>query len=170
MAFGCTELLKVPKPGDDDAKEHQGDVAAPAPTIAPDLSALADTDRHIIGSRLRGDTLAEIGKVLGISPERVRQREVHARTKIKGIVSSQCLSDLTKRGKVIRLPGEGARREVDFRDREPPKHTYAEPRPSRQLLHHRSNASRLAELRGNEPLRNQRGPFGGPVIHGWGSK
>ena len=171
LALGRSNSLTIWNADEDENEEsHQRDVAAPAPTITPDLSELGKTDRCIIESRLRGDTLAEIGNVLGISPERVRQREVRARTKIKGSVSSQLLSDLTKRGEVIRHPGGHTRREVDFRDREPPKHTYAEPRPSRQLLHHRANASRLAELRGNEPLRNPRGPRGGPVIHGWGAR
>jgi RNA polymerase sigma-B factor len=170
MAFGRSESLNVPALGDDDDSDHQRDVAAPAPTIMPDLSALAETDRYIIQSRLCGETLAEIGKVLGISSERVRQREVRARSKIKGIIASECLSDLTKRGEAIRLPGEHTRREVDFRDREPPKHTHGKPKPSRRILHHRAHASRLAELRGKEPLRNARGPYGGPVIHGWGCK
>jgi RNA polymerase sigma factor (sigma-70 family) len=168
MAFGRSESLKVPVRGDDDDRDYQRDVAAPAPTIMPDLSALAETDRCIIQSRLCGETLAEIGKALGISSERVRQRETRARSKIKGIIASECISDLTKREEAIRLPGEHTRREVDFRDREPPKHGHLEPKPSRKILHHRANASRLADLRGNKPLRNPRGPYGGPVIHGWG--
>jgi RNA polymerase sigma factor (sigma-70 family) len=80
----------------------------------------------------------------------------------------------------IAARGEDARRTVDlnagsgclfdltFRDRRPPKHTHWEPKPSRKILHHYANASRLADLRGNKPLRNPRGPYGGPVIHGWG--
>ena len=168
MAFGRSESLNVPARGDDDDSDSQRDVAAPAPTLMPDLSALAETVRYIIKSRLCGETLAEIGKALGISSERVRQREARARSKIKGIIASECISDLTKRGEAIRLPREHTRREVDFRDREPPKHTPWEPKPSRKILHHRTNASRLADLRGNEPLRNPRGPYGGPVIHGWG--
>ena len=168
LASGRASSLTVVNTDDEDGSSHQRDVAAPAPTIVPDLGALAETDRYIIESRLRGETLAEIGKALGISSERVRQREVRARSKIKGIIASECLSDLTKRGEAIRLPGEHTRREVDFRDREPPKHTHWEPKPSRKILHHRANASRLADLRGNKPLRNPRGPYGGPVIHGWG--
>jgi RNA polymerase sigma factor (sigma-70 family) len=168
MGFGRSESLKIPARGDDDDSDRQRDVAAPAPTIMPDLSALAETDRYIIQSRLCGETLAKIGNVLGLSPERVRQREARARSKIKGIIASECISDLTKRGEATRLPGEHTRREVDFRDREPPRHAYWEPKPSRKILHHRANASRLADLRGNKPLRNPRGPYGGPVIHGWG--
>jgi hypothetical protein len=170
LALGCTKSLSVWHNDDDDDSGCQRDVAAPPPTIAPDLGALAEADRNIIQARNRGETLAEIGKVLGISPERVRQREARARSKITGIIASECLSDLTKRGEAIRLPGEHTRREVDFRDREPPKHTHWEPKPSRKILHHRANASRLADLRGNEPLRNPRGPYGGPVIYGWGSQ
>ena len=129
LTTGRAELLTLlnAEGEDEDEESHQRDVAAPPPTITPDLSALGETDRYIIELRLRGDTLAEIGKVLGISPERVRQREVRARSGIKGLVSSQCLSDLTRRGKVIRHPEEDARREIDFRDREPPKHAYASP-------------------------------------------
>jgi RNA polymerase sigma factor (sigma-70 family) len=61
MAFGRSESLKIPARGDDDDRDRQRDVAAPAPTIAPDLSALAETDRYIIQSRLCGETLAKIG-------------------------------------------------------------------------------------------------------------
>jgi RNA polymerase sigma factor (sigma-70 family) len=168
LALSCTNSLTIWH--NDDDRGHQRDVAAPSPTIAPDLGALAEADRNIIQARDRGETLAEIGKVLGISPERVRQREARARSKIRGIITSECLSDLTKRGEVIRHPRQHTRRTVDFRDREPPKHTCWEPKPSREILHHRANASRLADLRGNEPLRNPRGPYGGPVIHGWGSQ
>ena len=147
LALGRATSLTVWNTDDENEYEGQRDVTAPAPTILPDLSALAETDRFIIKSRLRGDTLAEIGKAVGLSSERIRQREVLARSKIKR---------------------EHTRREVDFRDREPPKHTPWEPKPSRRILHHRANASRLADLRGNKPLRNPRGPSGGPVIHGWG--
>jgi RNA polymerase sigma factor (sigma-70 family) len=42
------------------------------------------------------------------------------------------------------------------------------PKPSRQILHHRANASRLAESRGNEPLRIPRGPYGGRSVWNWG--
>jgi hypothetical protein len=165
VASGCTNSLTIWH--NDDDRGHQRDVAAPPPAITPDLGELAEADRNIIQARDRGETLAEIGIALGISAERVRQREAGARSKIRGIITSECLSDLTKRGKVIRPPGEHTRRTVDFRDTEPPKHTHWEPKPSREILHHRANACRLAALRGNEPLRNPRGPYGGPVIHSW---
>ena len=118
---------------DDDERSHQRDVADQAPTIAPDLSALSERERHIIEARARAETLTEIGKELGISAERVRQLEARALPKIKGGVASACISDLTKRGKVIRFPIERTRRYVEFRDREPPKHIYREPPPSRLL-------------------------------------
>jgi len=168
LALGCTKSLTLWHSDDD--RGHQRDVAAPSPTIAPDLGALAEADRNIIQARDRGETLAEIGKVLGISPERVRQREARARSKIRGIITSECLSDLTKRGEVIRHPREHTRRWAEFRDKEAPKHICFELRPSREILHHRANASRLAGLRGNEPIRNASGPYGGPVIHSWGSR
>jgi RNA polymerase sigma factor (sigma-70 family) len=41
------------------------------------------------------------------------------------------------------------------------------PKPSSKLERHHANAARLAELRGNAPLRRVKGPCGGPVIHGW---
>ena len=156
----------------DDDSSHQADVAdASTPVVSLDLGALDETERSITQARASGETLKEIGKTLRCSAERIRQREVRARSKIRGIIASECLSDLTKRGEVIRHPGERTRGwAADFRDREPPKHTYREPKPSREILHHRANASRLADLRGNEPLRNPRGPFGGSVIHGWGCK
>ena len=162
----CAQSLTKNYQEDDEG--HQKDVAAPSPIIAPDLSALAETDRNIIESRLRGETLVEIGRAIGVSAERVRQREVRSRSKLRGSIASQCLSDLTKRGEVIRLPGEHTRREVDFRDKEPPKHAHWEPKPSRKILHHRANASRLAESRGNEPLRIPRGPYGGRSVWNWG--
>ena len=163
--MGRTESLTL-WVGDD--YRGQGEVLAASPTIAPDLGELAEADRIIIQARDRGETLAEIGQAIGVSPERVRQREARARSKIRGIIASECLSDLTRRGEVIRHPGEHTRRDVEFRDREPPKHVYCEPQPSGRLVHHRANASRLADLRGNYSLRNPRGPYGGPVIHGWG--
>jgi RNA polymerase sigma factor (sigma-70 family) len=43
-----------------------------------------------------------------------------------------------------------------------------EPKLSKEAGHHRTHASQLAALRGNYPLRNPKGPFGGPVIHAWG--
>jgi RNA polymerase sigma factor (sigma-70 family) len=39
---------------------------------------------------------------------------------------------------------------------------------SKQLHHHRQHAPMLAALRGNVPLRNPKGPCGGPVSHSWG--
>jgi RNA polymerase sigma factor (sigma-70 family) len=152
----------------DDERSHQRDVADQAPTIAPDLSALSERERDIIEARASGETLSEIGKEFGVSAERIRQLEARALPKIKGGIASACISDLTQRGKVIRFPIERTRHYAEFRDREPPKHIYQEPIPTRQLLHHRKHAPRLAALRGNEPLRNPKGPYGGPVIHGWG--
>src|SRR5262249_33708065 len=96
----------------------------------------------------RGETLAAIGKTLGLTPERVRQREERARHRTKGAIASQCISELTRRGKVIKFPEERRRRLAEFRDRPSPKHTYREPQPSKELLRHRSNASRLAAARG----------------------
>ena len=52
-------------------------------------------------------------------------------------------------------------------DPAPPKHIYSEPKPSPQMAHHRRHASGLAKSRGNKPLKSWRGPYGGPVIHGW---
>lgn len=152
----------------DDGEWCQTDVADDAPVIAPDLSALSERDRHIIESRAAGRTLADIGKGLGISAERVRQLAVRAHSQIKGATASQCISDLTRRGKVIRFPTERTRRFAEFKDREPPNHSYREPQATRQLIHHRGNAPRLAELRGGGPLRRVGGPYGGPVIHTWG--
>ena len=40
------------------------------------------------------------------------------------------------------------------------------PQASRAIVRHRANAPRLAEFRGNVPLRRAKGPCGGPVIHG----
>ena len=152
---------------DDDDGGHQRDVAAPAPTIAPNLSALSDRERHIIEARARAETLTEIGKELGISAERVRQLKARALPKIKGGVASACISDLTKRGKVIRFPIERTRHYAEFRDREPPEHIYREPPPSRQLVHHRANSPHLAELRGNKPFRRWKGPYGGAIVVSW---
>ena len=153
---------------DDDDRSHQRDVAAPAPTIGPDLSALSERERHIIEARARAETLTEIGKELGISAERVRQLEARALPKIKGGVASACISDLTKRGNVIRFPIERTRRYVEFRDREPLKQIYREPPPSRQLAHHRAIAPRLSALRGNKPFRRWKGPYGGAIVISWG--
>jgi RNA polymerase sigma factor (sigma-70 family) len=162
LASGYSESLTVWH--DDDDSGHQTDVAAPAPTIAPDLGALSDRERHIIEARARAETLTEIGKELGISAERVRQLEARALPKIKGGVASACISDLTKRG----IPIEPTRRYVEFRDREPPKHIYREPPPSRRLAHHRAIAPRLAALRGNKPFRRWKGPYGGAIVISWG--
>ena len=154
---------------DDPERSHQRDVAdESSPAIVLDLGALTDGDRHIVEARDRGETLAEVGEGLGISAERVRQREVRARSQIKGSQASRCISDLTQRGKVIRFPVERTRRFVEFRDREPPKHIYREPIPAREIVHHRANAPRLSELRGNAPLRTTRDL--GPVIHQWGRR
>ena len=154
----------------DDERSHQRDVADEAPVIAPDLDALSDRDRHIIESRAAGETLAEIGKQLGISSERVRQLEVRARSQVKGTIASRCISELTQRGKVIRFPAERTRRLAEFRDREPPKHVYREPEASRKMIHHRANAPKLAALRGGQPIRNANGRYGGPIIHQWGRR
>ena len=69
LALGRAKSLTVLNiDGEEEPEEsHQRDVAAAPPIISPDLSALGQTDRYIIESRLRGDTLAEIGKVLGLS-------------------------------------------------------------------------------------------------------
>ena len=112
--------------------------------VAPDLSPLSETDRQIVQARESGETLREVGKQLGISSERVRQREVRARSQIRGLVV------------------------IAFSDRPPPAHTCCEPKLSRQIAHHRGRATRLAELRGNGVIRNHQGPYGGPIIHGWG--
>jgi RNA polymerase sigma-B factor len=151
----------------DDERSHQRDVADEAPFIAPDLSALSERDRQIIESRAAGQTLAEISKELGISCERVRQLELRARSLVRGTIASRCISELTQRGKVIKFPAERARRFAEFRDREPPKHVYRDPEPSRKMIHHRANASQLAALRGRQPIRNVRGTYGGPIIHQW---
>ena len=172
LSFGHAQSLNAPIGDDEDgnAIEFMDRVADEAlPAISHDLSALSGYDRHIIEARLAGETLAEIGKELGISAERVRQREVRARSKIKGITASECLRDLVRRGErkdVIRFPVEHTRRWSASRDREPTKHEYREPKPSREIVHHRANAARLAELRGNEPIRGTRDL--GPVIHAWG--
>ena len=143
-----------------------------APAISPDLNRLSERERDVIEARLRGETLAEIGKDLGVSAERVRQLEARALPKIKGMAAAEAISDLTKRGDsnvIIRFPVERARSwDAEFRDRQPPKHIYHEPKPSRQLTRHRVLAAPLATMRGGEPLRNPNGPYGGPVIHAWG--
>jgi RNA polymerase sigma factor (sigma-70 family) len=40
-----------------------------------------------------------------------------------------------------------------------------EPKLSKKLKHHQKHATPLAALRGSDPLRNPKGPYGGPVIH-----
>ena len=72
------------------------------------------------------------------------------------------------RARAIRHPEQRALSRAAFCDRPLPKHVYCEPKPSEEVGHHRANAPRIAELRGNEPLRNPCGPYGGPVIHAWG--
>jgi RNA polymerase primary sigma factor len=41
------------------------------------------------------------------------------------------------------------------------------PRVSPAIAHHRANAARLAELRGNKPIRNKKGNHGSPVVFDW---
>src|SRR4029079_5942760 len=133
---------------DNESKSHQRDVAdESSPAIVLDLCAICEKDRHIIEARNRGETLAAIGKTLGLSAERIRQREERARSQIKGNIASQCVSDLTQRGKVIKFPEERRRRLAEFRDSPPPKHIYREPELSKQLARHRKHAAALAELR-----------------------
>jgi RNA polymerase sigma factor (sigma-70 family) len=139
-----------------------------APVGALDMHELAEVDRKIIHARDAGETLEEVGKANGLSPEHVRQRETRARKRLKGAIAAICISDLTSRGDILPFPGRYSWGDADFRDTPPPKHAYREPLPSNELRHHRKHAAALAELRGNEPLRNPKGPYGGPVIHSWG--
>jgi len=122
-------------------------LAYAAPVGATDLRGLADVDRKIIQARDAGESLVEVGKAHGLSPERIRQREARARTRLKGMAAI-CLSDLTCRGEILPFPRRYSWGDASFRDTPPPKHAYREPRPSKQLLHHRSNANRLAAARG----------------------
>jgi RNA polymerase sigma factor (sigma-70 family) len=177
LSRGRALSLNAPVPSknkEEDAPSEFMDLVADesTPAISPDLTSLSGRERLVIEARLRGETLAEIGKDLGVSAERVRQLETRARPKIKGMVASEAISELTKRGDsnvIIRFPVERTRRsDAEFRDREPPKHIYREPKPSRQLTRHRVLAAPLATMRGGEPLRNPNGPYGGPVIHTWG--
>ena len=157
--------LTLKNPNDEEF--HQRDVADAPPVISPDLSGLSERECIIVQARAAGKTLKEIGKGLGLSAERIRQIEALARPRIKGIAAAICVADLTKRGDprvTIRQPEQYARSEAAFCDRAPPKHAYREPQPSREITHHRANASRLSDLRGNKPLRS-RGL--GPVIHDW---
>lgn len=117
------------------------------PAKSLDLSALSEKDQHIVQARACGFTLRQIGSQLGISPERVRQREGRAYSKLRSL---------------------GLRwHHIDFQDTEPPKHLYCDPKLSRQIYRHRLLAPHLAELRGGAPIRNERGRYGGPVIHAW---
>ena len=93
------QSLTVEYPEDDDnASGHQADVAAPAPVISPDLRGLDETERRIIQARASGETLKDIGASLGLSAERIRQKEAKARSKVKGGKTAQILSGLTTRG------------------------------------------------------------------------
>ena len=171
---GCNPLdrarsLTLKSPSDEEF--HQRDVADAPPVISPDLSGLSERECFIVQARAAGKTLREVGKGLKVSAERIRQIETLARPGIKGIAAAICVADLTKRGDprvTIRHPEQSARRGEAFCDRGPPRHIYREPAPSLKLGHHRAKASHLASLRGNAPLRNCRGPYGGPVIHAWG--
>jgi RNA polymerase sigma-B factor len=159
------------KPEGVDGPKTLADKLAYQPHFATiDLTALSETDQQIIEARNAGLTLAEVGKAQGISAERVRQREARARGQIKGAVASACISDLTQRGDVLTSPRTYSWGDPTFRDTPPPQHAYCEPKLSRKIIHHRANAQCLADLRGNYPLRNPLGPYGGPVIHAWGRK
>ena len=150
---------------------HQRDVADAPPVISPDLSGLSARESFIVQTRAAGKTLKEIGGGLGLSAERVRQIEALAQPRIKGLAAAICVADLTKRGDprvTIRQPEQAARSGEVFCDRDPPKHVYREPTPSRELAHHRANACGLAEVRGNGPLRSTRDL--GPVIHSWAAR
>ena len=131
---------------ENEESSHQIDIASPPPVIAPDLTVLGDTDRHIVEARNRGETLVEIGTSLGLSAERVRQRQAAAQSRIRGDQTSEAIADLTTRGKFISSAHQ-PRRWTDFKDREPPKHAYREPQPSQEIIHHRKYAPRLAALR-----------------------
>ena len=171
LGFGRTVSLNAPVDvkGEDETVEFIDLVVDDSvPIIGPDLSDLSEQDQYIVQARSGGATLVEIGKSLGISAERVRQREARALSQIKGLMASATVVDLVSRGNISRFPVERTQQWADFRDREPPKHTYREPKPSREVAHHRAKASHLAAFRGNAPLRNMRGPYGGPVIHAWG--
>jgi RNA polymerase sigma factor (sigma-70 family) len=168
-----TLSLNAPLPSseEDEPREFMDIVADEArPAITPDLSGLSEKERNILEARLGGETLREIGRELGISAERVRQIEARARSNVKGAVAAECISALTQRGdnrNVVRFPVERTRRWEEFRDREPPRHVYREPEVSRRIVQHRIHAPRLATSRGGEPIRNPRGPYGGPIIHQW---
>jgi RNA polymerase sigma factor (sigma-70 family) len=152
--FQRKESLNAALPNDgkespDKLKPLADALAEEPPSVALDLRVLSETDRQIIEARSAGETLSEIGKAHGLSAERVRQREAHALKQIKGAVASACIGDLVERGKVIRSPGRNyARTEPGFRDRPPPRHAYHKPQPSKEILRHRLNATRLSAMRG----------------------
>jgi RNA polymerase sigma factor (sigma-70 family) len=176
LSFGRALSLNAPLTIKDDEGEAEfQDLVADEclPAISPDLNSLSERERRVVKARLRGESLREIGTGLGVSAERVRQLEARALPKIKGANAAKAISDLTRRvgsNVVIRFPVERTRRWEEFKDREPPKHVYRDPKPSRELTRHRVLAVPLATMRGGEPLRNPNGPNGGPIIHAWGSK
>jgi RNA polymerase sigma factor (sigma-70 family) len=101
-SFGRVLSLNTPKSfgdGEEDEETEFLDFVADEsrPVIAPDLSRLSEKERSIIEARLRGETLKEIGKELGISAERVRQIETRARSSVRGAIASECISELTQR-------------------------------------------------------------------------
>jgi len=167
------ESLDAPLPNDsrdepDKPKTLADKLAYIAPVGVIDMHDFADVDRKIIQARDAGETLVEVGEAVGLSPERVRQRETPARKRFKGAVAAICVSDLTSRGDILPFPRRYSWGDESFRDSPPPKHIYLEPELSKQFARHRKHAAALAELRGNSPLRNPNGPYGGPVIHAWG--
>jgi RNA polymerase sigma factor (sigma-70 family) len=176
LSFGRAVSLNAPITikGEEEEAEFLDLVADECtPAVSPDLSSLSERERLVVEARLRGETLREIGTDLGVSAERVRQLEARALPKIKGANAAKAISDLTRRGGsnvVSRFPVERTRRWEEFKDREPLKHVYRDPKRSRELTRHRVLAVPLATMRGGEPLRNPNGPYGGPVIHAWGSK
>ena len=123
------------------------------PTVAVDLSALSERDRQIVEARHAGYTLAEIGN----DPWPQRRTSSAERSQSakadNGRGTAACVSDLTQRGDVLPFRGRYARGDATFRDSPPQKHAYREPELSAKIVHHRTNAWRLADLRGNEPLK-----------------
>jgi RNA polymerase sigma factor (sigma-70 family) len=102
------ESLDAPLPNDrrdepDKPRTLADKLAYAAPVGAIDLRGLADVDRKIIQARDAGESLVEVGKAHGLSPERIRQREARARTRLKGMAAI-CLSDLTCRGEILPFP------------------------------------------------------------------
>lgn len=57
------------------------------------LGPLSDRDKAVLIARLRGKTLKEIGKGLGVSAERIRQVEAKALRKVKGRVEALPVRD-----------------------------------------------------------------------------